>query len=201
MELKEYLKIFRQKFGLFAGIIAAVVLGSFIYFSLRPITYNTSLTLNITRSGSQNSTDYRYDDFYRLQADEKFADTVVQWLKSPRIVADIYKESGLDASLISLRELTKVFRAEKLSSQIVNVTFSAKNPKTAKKISDAIYREISKSTESLNIEQKQTNWFKIVAAEPVTILNSVGSLIILFASLLLGTFIAFWVVLIVHYLD
>ena len=201
MELKEYIGIFKKRAKLFFGTAIFVILGVFIYLLLQPITYNTSLTLNITRSGSQNSSDYRYDDFYRLQADEKFADTVVQWLKSPRLVSDIYREAGLNVNQLSLGKLARAIKAEKLSSQIVAVTFSAKNPESAKKISNAIYRIISQNADSLNVEQKEINWFKIVAPEPVIILNKFDPLVILAFSLFLGFFVAFWMVLIAHYLE
>ena len=173
----------------------------FLYFSLRPISYPTSLTINITRSGFKDSNDYQYEHYYRLQADEKFAETIVQWLKSPRIVADIYKKAEIKIDNLSLRQLRKMIRAEKVSSQVVLVTFSAQNRESAKKISNSIINTISENIEALNSFQKEKNWFHIVPFEPITVTNQVSISAILFFSALVGILLAFWGVLIIHYLE
>ena len=69
MEFKEYLAIIKSNFRLFCSIVAIVILASFSYFYLKPISYEVSLAFNITRSGLQKSDQYKFDDFYRLQAD------------------------------------------------------------------------------------------------------------------------------------
>jgi capsular polysaccharide biosynthesis protein len=200
MELKEYLKIFKDNFKLFALVVVIIIFGTFAYFTLKPVSYSASSALNITRSGTQQTADYRYDDFYRLQADEKFAETVVEWLKNPRTAADILSKADINITHLNLRKLSKVFAAEKLSSQIVTVSFSASNEKSAQKIAEAILEIISKNTEALNKNQNEDNWFAVVAQEPVIIQDSVSPIILLLASLAMGMFLGFWVVMARHYL-
>jgi len=200
MELKEYLKIFKENAKLFVFVIILIVAGSFIYFAVKPISYSASLALNITRSGVQQTVDYRYDDFYRLQADEKFAETVVEWLQNPRTAVDVYAKAGINPDSLSLRQLSKSFASEKLSSQIVSVSFSAKDENSARKISDAISEIISSNTELLNKNQNENTWFEIVAQAPVIVRDNVGALIIFLASLAVGIFLGFWIVMIKHYL-
>jgi len=200
MELKEYLQIFRENIKLFLIMIVMIVVVSFAYFAMKPISYSASLALNITRSGVQQTNDYRYDDFYRLQADEKFAETVVEWLKNPRTAMDVYDKAGISSDSFSMRQLSKSFTSEKMSSQIVSVAFSAKDESSAKKISDAISQTIAKNTELLNKNQNENTWFEIVAQDPVIIQDSVGALIILLASAAMGIFIGFWLVMLRHYL-
>ncbi|MCX6763486.1 MAG: Wzz/FepE/Etk N-terminal domain-containing protein [Candidatus Moranbacteria bacterium] len=201
MDLKEYLAIIKKYQKTFLIITALVIVVAFAYFTWQPIAYNVSLTLNITRSGAQNSADYQYDDFYRLQADEKFAETIVEWLKSPRLAADIFDQAGISTSQFSVRKLSKLLKPEKMSSQIVTVSYSAPNPEIAKKIADSITAHVSKSTNQLNIDQKEISWFKVVAYDPIIILNKISPLIIFLASLAIGLFLAFWAVLIIHYLE
>jgi len=110
MELKEYLAIIKADFKLFGSIIAIIILASFGYFYLKPISYEASLILNITRNGAQKSDQYKFDDFYRLQADEKFAETLVQWIKSPRLALDIWTASGNNPKNLSLKQLSKLFK-------------------------------------------------------------------------------------------
>lgn len=201
MELKEYLKIFKDNLKLFVSVIVIVILGTFAYFTLKPVSYSASLALNITRIGSQKeTTDYRYDDFYRLQADEKFSETIVEWLKNPRTATDILSKADVDVNSLSLRKLSKVFVAEKLSSQIVAVSFSANDKKSAQKISDAVLEIISKNTEALNKNQNEDTWFEVVAQNPVIIQDRFSPFILFLASLAMGMFLGFWIVLIKHYL-
>lgn len=200
MELKEYIYILKTHIKAFVLAVVLALIVGILYFSLWPVKYDTSLTLNITRNGTQETADYKYDDFYRLQADEKFAETAVEWLKSPRAAADIYFNSNIDASRFSLRKLEKSFRAEKLSSQVVSVKFSADTPEKAKLIADSISKIISKNIESLNLNQKEKNWFEIAAQDPVIAQNVLNFWIVILASLATGIFLGFWTVLIIHYL-
>jgi capsular polysaccharide biosynthesis protein len=200
MELKEYIQIIKKDKSLFVGTILLAVLAVFVYHSLKPVSYATSLTLEITRKGAQTTADYKFDDFYRLQADERFGETIVQWLKSPAVVSKIFQTAGLDSSGMNLRALAGLIKADKLSSQLVSVSFSTKNMEESQKIYQAISKVLNDNTEKLNIEQKQDNWFIIKAQEPVIIKNKNNSLLSFLASLLAGMFIGFWAVLIRHYL-
>ena len=200
MELKEYLRIINNQLNLFLAIIAIVVLAVFSFFYLRPVFYDVSLTLNISRSGTQNTDQFKYDDFYRLQADEKFAETLVEWLRDPRIVSDIYSGAGIDTKNFSLKRLQKSLKPEKLSSQVVTISFSAPDKKAAQKISQSIAKNITETTQSLNKNQKEDTWFEIVAQEPVIARYQPNFMLILLGSALAGIFLAFWVVLAKHYL-
>ncbi len=200
MELKEYFAIIKNNLKLFLAIIILIIAGTFSYFVFRPISFSTSLVLNITRSGSQISEGYKYDNFYRLQADEKFAETIVQWLKSPRVAADINSEAGITVKNSSLRQLSKIFQAEKLSSQVVSVKFSESNKKTAEKVSLAVVKILEKNTAQLNEDQKENTWFEIKAHDPVIAENTFDPKIIFLASLAMGIFLGFWIVMLKHYL-
>lgn len=201
MELKEYLKILKKYKKTFVFIVFLVAAIGLLYFLFRPISYSTSLTINITRTGQQETADYKYDDFYRLQADEKFAETIVEWLKSPRTVADIYSESNLSFQNFSLKKLSKVINAEKLSSQIVSVSFQTPDKKISEKISAAISKILSKNISELNKNQQENTWFEIVTHDPITVEDSFNLFVVTLIFLAIGIFIAFWIVLITHYLE
>jgi capsular polysaccharide biosynthesis protein len=200
MELKEYLLIIRKQMKLYMGVIVLFVLGVLGYFIFRPVTFDTSLFLNITRVGNQVSEGYKYDDFYRLQADEKFTETIVEWLKSPRIAMDISSVAGRSVDGLSLKQLTRIFQAEKMSSQIVSVKFSSADKKTAEKIAQAISDVLRKNTEKLNEDQREDTWFEIKADNPVIIENNPDLRIIFLAALAMGIFMGFWIVMLKHYL-
>lgn len=199
MDLKEYILIIKKHLRTFLFVIFVVLVGGLTYFYTRPVSYDASLALNITRKGVDQTTDYKYDYYYKLGADEKFADTIVEWLKSPSTVARIYENSGISSSSFSIKKLTKLLKPEKRSSQLVSVSFSSSNEKELKNISDSIKKEISKNTNDLNYLQKDINWFDIFGGEMVIVKHSVNPLIVIVGLLFFGIFLAFWVVLIAHY--
>lgn len=194
MELKEYIKIFKKNFNWFLSTIGIVLFFGLLGQFTLGTWHKTELDLNITRTGYQSDTDeYRYDEFYRLQADERFADTVVQWISSKRIKEDITdKSKGVDFTRL---------KAERLSSQMIKVSFLIKDKNQATKVSQVIASVLNDKTDELNLSQKNPNWFKILVSSPVTYEYKIplGRLI---AMLLVGgMFLGFWVVLIRHYLQ
>jgi capsular polysaccharide biosynthesis protein len=199
MELKEYIQIINKNFKLFLSVIGLIVIGTFIYFYFRPVAFNVSITLNISRSGSQNTPDYQYDNFYRLQADEKFSETVVEWLRSPRITEEILADSGKKENEYNLKNLSRIFKAEKRSSQIVAVSFSSVSQEAAQKISQSVIKIMAEKTANLNKKQRETNWFEIIAEDPLIAKNVPNYKNIFLISLLTGIFLGFWVVMIKHY--
>jgi len=201
MELKEYLAIFKKHFWPFLFVIALLITAAVLFQLFRPLSHKSSLTLNVTRIGAQQTGDYKYDDFYRLQADERFADTVVRWLGSPRVVVDIYNESKITTEGLSSRKLSRIFKARRLSSQVIEVSYITKDVKTAQGIAEAVVKIINQETEKLNELQKEEAWFTIAAEEPVIRENKWPWEVALLASLLLGIFFGFWAVLIRHYLE
>ncbi len=155
MEFKEYLAIFRKHFKLFMTVAALFVVAGVLFQLFRPLNYQAVLNLNVTRTGKQETSDYRYDDFYRLQADEKFADTVVRWLESPRMAVEIYNDSKIVSAGLSQRKLSKIFKARRISSQVVSVEYFSKTPDSARDLSRSIIKIVNQEAGNLNKFQKE----------------------------------------------
>lgn len=199
MELREYLKIFKENIRTFIFVMILVLAAGFTYFYSKPVSYDTSLSFNITQKGVEATTDYKYDHFYQLSANEKFADTMVEWLKAPGFVENIYANSNIPTHSFSLKKLTKLFKAEKRSSQLVLVYFSAPNEEIAKNISNSVKKEVQKNMESLNLSQKDPNWFEVLSAEPLIIKHTFDFWWVFSGLFFGGFFLAFWTVLTTHY--
>ncbi len=200
MELKEYFQILKTEMKTFIAIVAVVFLLAGGYFIFQPMVFDASLTLNITRSGAQNTDNYKYDDFYRMQADEKFAETIVEWLKSPRVEEDIYKNAGIDVSDYSLKRLSTGITAEQRSSQVVVANFSAPDQKKVQNIAYSVSKIISQNIKNLNNDQKESSWFEIISGEPVIRIREINPITIP-AIFFGGIFMAFFGVLFKHYLQ
>jgi len=193
MELKEYIAILKKHFKLFLLMIFLVAAAIIVFQIARPLTYKASLALNITRDGSQKTDDYKYDDFYRLQADERFADTVVRWMALPAITKSIYSEAGVSEN--------EKFKAKRLSSQLIEITYFTSDVKTAQELSKAIIKTLNRETKKLNEFQKNENWFRILESEPAIKDNRIDLWKSSLAGILIGFFLGFWAVLIKHYLE
>jgi hypothetical protein len=194
MELLEIIKIFKQKRKIFFACMAFFVLLSIIIFYFQPNYFSVDLTLNVSRKGIQKTDQYRYDNFYRLQADERFADTVVRWLGSPSILNEIALDSAGAENIGSIK-------ASRLSSQMIQVSFKVFKKQNGKDISASILKIISGQIEKLDQQQKDENWFLVVAEDPMIQSAKFSFLKIFSGALLLGIFSGFWLVLLAHYFE
>lgn len=201
MELKEYFRIIKNNTSVVIYVIIIAVVAVYIWSIKRSETYSTSLLLNIGRVEAQTTADYRYDQFYRIQADEKFAETVSQWLKMPGVAQEILNKSDLNPNSQSLRGLAKTFSADKMSPQIIEVRFSPANPDEAEKIASAIASVVSEKTKALNADARDPNWFKVDSSNLITAKNFQDLRINLLIAGLIGIVLGVFLALIKHYIS
>lgn len=201
MELREYIVLFRGNIRWFLVTIALFVLASLIWQKNQSVSFEATLLLNIGRTSMQDTQEYTYDSFYRLQADERFADTVVRWLSSPRIAEDIYRSVGIDTDALGTRELGSVFSAKRLSSQMIEVKYTRSEKGVLQKISSATIDTLNRYTRSLNEENSEKNWFLVIGSDPVIRETGIRPFFALLGGLVMGTFFGFWVALGRRYLS
>jgi capsular polysaccharide biosynthesis protein len=201
MELREYYKILKK--NIYVVVYAVLIFAVLAYiWSIRTAeTYSSSLLLNVSRIENQSSTDYRYDQFYRLQADDKFSETVSEWLKSPGVVQEIFKKADLNSDGKSIRQLRKTFQAEKMSPEIIEVRFSPKDSDEGKKIADAISSVISEKIKDINAPANDPNWFRIEPSSLITAKNVQDLRINLAISVLIGLFAGSLLAFLKHYIS
>jgi capsular polysaccharide biosynthesis protein len=195
MELREYYKILKANVSVVVYTMVIAVVVAYAWSVKASQAYNASLLINISRTETQSTSDYRYDQFYRLQADDKFAETIVEWLKSPGVSSDIFEKAGISSDQKTMRDLSKSFQAEKLSSNLIGVKYSTETNDAAEKIAPAISAIISDKAKTLNSDARDPNWFQINASNLIILKNiqnlplnlTIAALIGLF----LGTLLAF----------
>jgi capsular polysaccharide biosynthesis protein len=197
MDIKEYIAIFQKEKKLFWIMVVLVWFTAALWQAAQPAKYQATLLLNVGRTAASTTEEYTYDNFYRLQADERFADTLVRWLQNPRVVSDIMNVAGVSADHYTEKQLTKVFTAKRLSSQVVEVRFGAENQDILQHYADGI-KEVTASYTS-TLSGGETNWFRVVASDPV-IRDARVAVWPFFGIALLGAlFVAFWAVLAKHF--
>ncbi len=201
MDFFDYIDIFWRRRNIFFSVIAVSVLCGAIFYSAQKESYVATLLLNISRSGSQSTSEYTYDGFYRLQADERFADTVVRWLSAPRIAEDILRQSGIETESLGTKELSRVFRAGRLSSQVIRVEYSGRDSDTLEKYAISMLSVLNASTEDLNQQAKDPSWFHIEGSAPVIRSAKIQAKTVFFLSLAIGVFFGFWIALFAHFFE
>ncbi len=189
MEFRDFCLIFVRRWNLFAGVLFACIAVALLVFRFQPTRFETSLTLNVTRIGMQETQDYTYDQFYRLQADERFADTVVRWLDAPSVRSDISESSGATG------RVSDTIVAKRLSSQMIDVTYESSTREGFGDMAVAVPTVLNREAEKLNALSKDVDWFTVMADEPVArdARLTLGFLLVLGAAC--GVFLGFWTVL------
>ncbi len=198
MEIHEYWEVLQKNARLFWTVVFGLWLLSLVWIVIQPVSYQGTLLLNVGRAAAEPVAEYSYDNFYRLQADERFADTLVRWLGNPRIVSDILVSAGSSAELYSEQALSRYFQAKRLSSQVVEVRFTGSTREAVQRYSESLISVTQKYTESLNASQN--NWFRIVGSEPVIRDGRTPAWPFLLISFAIAVFIGLWAVLLKHYL-
>jgi hypothetical protein len=199
MELREYFAIWRRYSSIFWGVTLFFLIGGVVFQLFRPFGVRAVLGLNITRTGIQETDAYRFDEYYRMQADDKFSDTVVRWLAAVRTVSDIHADAEVDLRDVSVSKRSKIFKAQKLSSQFISVRYKSSDKKTAEKLAGSLVKILNQKISVLNEAQKEPNWFLVIGEDPVIEADKWGWSWILGVSLSLGVFVGLWGVAIRHY--
>lgn len=191
-------------------IVLCIVAFGGLFHVLRPTTYTATLLVDIVRNTNAIMIDEnirrasiegdQYDGYYRLKADEQMGETVMHWLKTPRVTADIVTLAGITPVTISL---TKYFRAHRISPQSVQVVYEVPTRAQASAIGTALVTYINTRITLLDggqfgDEATKSAQFGVRADAPIVSLTQKPLAIILIFWAGIGVFIAFWTVIIRH---
>jgi capsular polysaccharide biosynthesis protein len=199
MEFKDLIAVFQKQKLTFFAITGLFLALSFVWYARQSVSYEASLLLNIGRSGVSNASDYTYDSFYRLQADERFSDTVVRWLASPRVVEDIYEEAKTGDERRSGQDWSGTFVSARLSSQVISVQYGGSDKKELEELARAMIAVLNRYTKALNTSEQEKSWFVILESSPVIRDSRTDLQTTLVVALIVGLFVSFWIVLARHY--
>lgn len=198
MNTKIYQNVFQRRFSTVVAVAVIVTGLAVLATGLLPERYSVSVSVAVNVSDRQNTPDYKFSRYYGTQASEKFSETVSSWFQSPEVVQRIFERAELDPGTTSLRNLSKIFDAEPLAAQNVEVDFTTASREEALKLLDAVRAEVAKKTADLNQEEEAT--FETIIAEPIIIskerdylLNGVVGLVVgLIAGLALAAAREYW---------
>ncbi|QQR79226.1 MAG: hypothetical protein IPJ68_03050 [Candidatus Moraniibacteriota bacterium] len=164
MELRAFLELFIRRGNLIFGVVVVSLLVGFLTYRLQTQWYQGTVLLSVTRQGTEAATDYQYDQYYRLQADERMANTVARYLET----AIGRRDTARRALLSGAREAEFIkgqVTALVLASNLVEVTYRAKTPTEAERIAGALSEAGERYIAGLNEQAGDRNWFTLVATE------------------------------------
>lgn len=211
MTFGEMMRIFGQHIGVLMTTFIVTVMVAVALWLVRPVDYNVSVLVDIARmgdgagyvrggamaAGAQRNDAYEYDEYYRLQADEQFAETVTHWLKTPRVVSDVLATAAAPMPE-SLRGFEKYFLAHRVSPLSISVQFSAANPIMGTRVADAMSRQLNARAASLNYNTVENEWFVVKVSEPVMARDQVPFALVAIVSAVAGVVLGLIGVIIAH---
>ncbi len=198
MEFREFLNLFKKYKLIFGIILATVIIIGFIWSSYQSRFYLGSMAINISRENSQSTEiiSQQYDQFYRLQADEKFGDNIVNWSKDLGFIDVVKKEFTQRDDWNKIIQI----KATKLSSSYIKVDFKTKDYQSAFLLGKILENKIKAKNQELNSNQKE-GWFKLIIDEAYVAKNDFNIYKVFLISLFLGLFLGLFGVLMRHYFN
>jgi len=202
MELKEYLKVLSKYRATFALVWLGVIVFGIGFVSLMPQKYRATFSIDITRDSQEEVVaDYEYDQFYRLEADDRFGRTIVQWLSDEAIISEMYSVSKkIDEKYKDYNFDTK-FRAEKLANSYLKVDFSVSDKKEIGPIFLGATKVLKEKTNEFNSGFNKQNRFKLVFNGPTISEAKIPFIPLLIGLIGGGFFLASFGVMLKRYLE
>lgn len=198
MELRDFVQLFVRQRSLIAWVVGAALVIGFFGYRLQTQWYEGAVLLSVTRQAAETTPEYQYDQAYRLQADERMADTLARYLESEIGRRDTARE----VPFTGIRETEFIeshVSALRLSSNLVQVTFPATTPTEAERIAEAFFETGERYVASLNEQAGNRNWFTLVASDSYAKDGRFTLPVALGVAFVLGAIVAFWTVLGIWY--
>ncbi len=138
-----------------AALAATVYRGSFA----------VAVTVDVVRTAPpQHTTDYTYDDYYRLRSVEAFADRVTQWMKTPRVAMDVFGTANIKPPQ-TLRRASRAFSPRNVGGGVVVVRYSVSEKHDAQRLASALQTVLQKRIATLSSAEA----FSVIVHSPVII--------------------------------
>lgn len=146
----------------------AFALAGYLGASARPVTFDTSIALQVNRINKQQ-TQYYDDSYFGIQASDLFSQTVISWFLTPSVLQEIYTRASVEPNITSLEGLAKRFSTKKYSPQNIVVLFRERDEATAAKLAGAMVAVVQERTQKINTTSDNKALFEITAGQPVTV--------------------------------
>ncbi|MCK5080649.1 MAG: hypothetical protein KAQ63_00660 [Candidatus Moranbacteria bacterium] len=196
MELKKFLSLVKKHLIFFWVPFLIIFLGGLAWYDQQSSLYSGSVAVNISREGRIATQDYQYDQFYRLEADEKFGKNIVNWVGDPglmesnRILFTKFRRGDWS-------DISKI-KAIQPSANYVKIEFKSETIQSAIIFGEVIKKNLNQKNQQLNVKQDR-NWFKLVIDDAHIVKNHINLYFVLVIFSCLGILSGIFGVLLKHY--
>lgn len=194
MSIYQLIHIFVERKQTFLVTFLTVVIAVFVFSSSQSNSYRGEVLLSITRTALEEAADYRFDEYYRFQADERLAETLVQYLDSAsgkRAVADKAKLSEKNRD----QYLESKLRIAKRGTNGILVQYKAFGREESMRLGEALSLVANAYLILLNEDARDLTWFTVLSEPPVVAEAKWGIIRVVGVGFFGGIFLAFWAVL------
>ncbi|MBD3238305.1 MAG: hypothetical protein GF332_01535 [Candidatus Moranbacteria bacterium] len=161
MELKILIKVIKKNRKKTLIIASLITIIATVGYLIRPKQYQAMFAVTVLQKGSDQSSDYQFDNYYSQEAIDTFTDSLEQWPGNPGLIQTVYKKAGIN---INNQDPSKLIKARKLGPDYLEFRFKAKSPKNAQAIAKSLTEQLASE-----LEKRKTNkkvWFSLDAGEP-----------------------------------
>lgn len=193
MEFIDFVKLLKKyKIFLIVFIVAVLVLTNLVVL-LRRKVYNASISFSINPIDQELTADFKYNGYYALLASESVADTVESWFSTPSFVQKVYEIAEIDSNIKNVSDFKRKFKAKKVSSQNVLISYKNKNEEDAKKLGESMNQLVKEKVEELNRNSEDKALYEVLGSKPVIAVASLSlvlvNLIALAVAFIAGVFV------------
>lgn len=198
MSLYDWIALFERERRLFVSLLIAGIVLTWLGFTLQPVQYSGTTLLTVTRTAVENTPDYRYDQFYRFQADERLAESLTQYLMSSVGRQSVAEAARLDGASFTAFTQSKLHVA-RLGTNLLSVEYHVSSREEAEQVAEALFQVANRFVVLLNEDARERSWFTVLGESPVIEVARLGMVQILLIGSVIGLLVAFWVVLLRHF--
>ncbi len=193
IDLKELFEYYKSKFGIVILFVALVgILGCLYGLFIQKPMYKSSTSIVLIREAKDNS-QLTYND---VSVNQNLVSTYSEIVKSKRVLSQVINNLKLDYSYGALSNNIEV--SSVTGTQIIKITVTDGNSKTAKKVANEIAKVFSKEIPELyNISNVNVLDTAEVASSAYNVNIAKQSTIFLLAGLVLGLGVVF----VMYYFD
>ncbi len=199
MELKSYLKIISSEKNMILAATLMTAAAAWIFSLYAAASYDASVSLFITKDGTQTTDGFKYDGYYALESGEIVADNIEKMLQSPQLVESIYAASGIDPAFRNLKAYKKKFSAKKMSNSYVEVSFEANSRGDAERLAAALSEAVGKEMQDTKARSDSEVDFSIKNNPPVILEDKPDATMNFAIGLLSGAFLGIFAAFIKKY--
>lgn len=198
MTAYEFIALFLSRRRLLVGCVLLALSLSLVYFQVQPERYASELVLSVARTAPAPTAEFTYDHYYRFQADERLADTLVSYLGSRTGRERVAESAALKGEDFD-RFLETPLRAARLGTNMVVIEYVTFDRALALRLGQALATTASTQVAALNEDAREAAWFTVLSEEPVIRLVPYSLVTLAAAGLVGGALVGFWAVLGSHF--